>query len=82
MTDNTVDEEETFKQEYAERLFTMLAECMWGDSGYQAMILISSAQHKTITMHAVNANAQDAREILLSAAEVYRGANLSERVIN
>ena len=82
MTDSPVDEEETFKQEYAERLFTMLADCMWGDNGYQAMVLISSAHRKTITMHAVNANAQDAREILLSAAEVYRSTNLSERVIN
>ena len=82
MTDSTVDEEETFKKEYAERLFTMIADCMWGDNGYQAVVLISSAHRKTIAMHAVNADAKDAREILLSAAEVYRGPNLSERVIN
>jgi NRPS condensation-like uncharacterized protein len=81
MTD-TADEEEEFKQEYAMRLYAMLAECMWGDNGYKAMVLISSSQHKTITMHAVNADAKDAREILLSAAEVYRGTDLSERVIN
>jgi len=81
MTDS-VDEEEEFKQKYAERLCTMIVECMWGVNGCQAMLLISSSQHKNITMHAINADAKDAREILLSAAEVYRGPNLSERVIN
>lgn len=82
MTDNTVDEEEAFKQEYAKQVCAMIVDCMWGVDGYQAIVLIANSQHKTITMHAVNADAQDAREILLSAAEVYRGTNLSERVIN
>jgi hypothetical protein len=33
-------------------------------------------------MYAVNANEHDAREMLLSAAEVYRNINLAERVLN
>lgn len=76
------DAEEDFKQNYATQLHAMITECMWGENGHQAMLVIAHPRNKTVSMYAVNANEHDAREMLLSAAEVYRNINLAERVLN
>jgi hypothetical protein len=64
-------DEEEFKTEYANKLATMIDDCMWGEDGNQAIIIFSNAKHSMVHVYSVNATADDAEQMVMSAASFY-----------
>lgn len=64
-------DEEEFKTEYANKLATMIDECMWGEDGNQAIIIFSNAKHSLVHVYSVNATPDDAEQMVMSAANFY-----------
>ena len=64
-------DEKEFKTEYADKLATMIDECIWGEDGNQAIIIFSNAKHSLVHVYSVNATLDDAEQMLISAASFY-----------
>jgi hypothetical protein len=71
-------DEEEFKTEYANKLATMIDDCMWGEDGNQAIIIFSNAKHSMVHVYSVNATADDAEQMVMSAASFYIDSRKTE----
>lgn len=65
------DEKEDFMKRYSAELKSMIDECMFGKEGVQALVLLHTPVQRTVAMYAVNADEDDVRMMLLSAATPY-----------
>ena len=75
-------DETSFKELYRTELVALLDECMNGEEGSQAVLLVHTPAMRTVAIYAVNADMADTRVMLLTAAEPYISGMSSERGLN
>ena len=75
-------DEAEFKAKYRKELVDMLDECVCGDSGAQAILIVHTPHTRTISLYAVNADGPATQGILLSAVEPYLSFSEGQRTLN
>jgi len=74
--------EAEFKAKYRKELVAMLDECVCGDSGAQAILIVHTPHTRTIALYAENADGPDTQSMLFSAVEPYLIPSAGERTLN
>ncbi len=75
-------DEDEFKEEYGNKLGSMISECLWGENGNQAIIIFSNERNSLIHVYSVNASMADAEKMVMSAASYYIDNDKNERVFH
>jgi hypothetical protein len=65
------NEKAEFMKRYNAELKSLIDECIFGKEGVQALMLLHTPAQRTVAMYAVNADEDDVRMMLLSAATPY-----------
>ena len=80
-TPSSNPDDEEYKQQLAEAMHTLVDECLFGE-GKHGIFILGDPLKSTVSVYALNANFNEARVMLMAAAEPYVFHPVEERVIN
>ena len=76
--ENLPKDEDAYKNAYGLKLSELIAECLWGVNGKYMVLIVADPMARCVSTHAVNATADEARDLMLTAAGPYIGIGSGE----
>ena len=80
-TNNLSPDDEEYKAALAEALHQMVDECIFGE-GKHGIFVLGDPAKSTVSVYALNANFDETRVMLMTAAEPYVFHPVDKRVVN
>ena len=80
-TDNSKQDDEDYKATLADAMHALVDECIFGE-GKHGIFVLGDPGKSTVSVYALNANFDETRVMLMTAAEPYVFHPVDKRVIN